>query len=99
MQVTVMITLRLKMDVAEDAAAVLHAVLEETRNMDGCLGVEVLEDQTEVGQFIFVERWTSQAHLDGYLAWRAGPATEALTAMMPLVADLTSVSYRQRTDI
>jgi quinol monooxygenase YgiN len=79
--------IHLKPDVVDEAPAVLHRILEETRAFDGCLGVRVIQDKDDPTHFIAVEEWESLAKDSAYREWRAGegaaPALPALLARAP----------------
>jgi len=76
--------LRLNPDALEQAPAVLHDVLEETRAFAGNLGVQVLVDDSDPSRWLVLEFWESAAHDAAYREFRAGPG--ALTDLAPLLA-------------
>lgn len=53
--------------------ALRHAVLaliEPTRQEDGCVQYDLHVHSSDPGRFLFYENWTSQAHLDRHAASR-----------------------------
>jgi len=48
---------------AAELETALTALAQEVRSIPGCLGVELLRDAGDGGQFTFIEKWTSiEAH-------------------------------------
>ena len=48
----------------------LRALLPDTRNKDGCEGVEVTTNLDDADNLVLVERWATRKHYENYLAWR-----------------------------
>jgi quinol monooxygenase YgiN len=48
----------------------LRALLPDTRNKDGCQGVEVTTNLDDADNLVLVERWATRKHYENYLAWR-----------------------------
>ena len=48
----------------------LRALLPNTRNKDGCQGVEVTTNLDDADNLVLVERWETRKHYENYLAWR-----------------------------
>jgi quinol monooxygenase YgiN len=48
----------------------LRGVLPETRDKDGCLGVEVHVNQDNRDNVLLVMQWASRQHYETYRAWR-----------------------------
>jgi quinol monooxygenase YgiN len=47
-----------------------RAILPDTRNKDGCQGVEVTTNLDNADNLVLVERWASRKHYENYLSWR-----------------------------
>jgi quinol monooxygenase YgiN len=47
-----------------------RALLPDTRNKDGCQGVEVTINLDDADNLVLVERWETRKHYENYLAWR-----------------------------
>jgi quinol monooxygenase YgiN len=47
-----------------------RALLPDTRNKDGCQGVEVPTNLENADNLLLVERWATRKHYENYLAWR-----------------------------
>lgn len=54
--------MRAKEGGAQAAIDALTDLAREIRPLDGCLGFEILQDQADPLQFIFIERWESIDH-------------------------------------
>ena len=48
----------------------LRALLPDTRNKDGCEGVEVTTNLDDADNVVLVKRWATRKHYENYLAWR-----------------------------
>ena len=50
----------------------LRALLPDTRNKDGCEGVEVTTNLDDADNLVLVERWATRKHYENYAAaaWR-----------------------------
>jgi len=72
-----------------EAPDVLRATLADTRNFDGCLGVDVLIDTDDSTHFVLVEKWASLEHDAAYREWRAGPGKSPLGDILAGVPVLT----------
>jgi quinol monooxygenase YgiN len=47
-----------------------RALLPDTRNKDGCQGVEVTTNLNNADNLVLVQRWATRKHYENYLAWR-----------------------------
>ncbi len=52
----------------EQVKAILMGLIESTRQEQGCIQYQLLQNDTEPTDFTFVEEWTSNAALDAHLA-------------------------------
>ena len=52
-----------------------RTLLPDTRNKDGCQGVEVTINLDDADNLVLVERWATRKHYENYLAWRHSVAT------------------------
>lgn len=52
----------------EEVKSVLIGIIEPTRQEDGCIVYELLQNQDDPTDFTFVEEWESQSLLDAHLA-------------------------------
>jgi quinol monooxygenase YgiN len=54
-------------DTVEEVKSVLLALIEPTRQEEGCIVYELLQNQDDPTDFTFVEEWESQALLNVHL--------------------------------
>ena len=91
MAITVLLEMRVKPETLDQGLHdELHAILSDTRAFEGCLGVEVLIDNTDPTHIVAVERWESEAHDAAYRAWRAGEGQSNLASLLAAPPVLTN---------
>ncbi|MFI8194157.1 putative quinol monooxygenase [Streptomyces sp. NPDC085946] len=95
--VSVIGTLRLRADRADEARKVIASVVERTHQEPGCLTYAVHEFAGDPLTLVVIEKWASQQDLDGHNAapWLAeafGRAGELLTGA-PEIRILTPLGY------
>ncbi len=56
----------------DEALAVYQRILKDTRALEGCQSVDVVQDIDDATHVQFVEYWDSLEHLGAYRDWRAG---------------------------
>lgn len=78
MPITAFLDIHVKTESLAVAAVVLRETLADTRNFDGCLGVDVLMDTDDPTHFVLLEKWASLEHDAAYRQWRAGPGASQL---------------------
>jgi quinol monooxygenase YgiN len=95
---TAILELQLKPDSVEEGLKVVHKILGETREFDGCLGVTVIQDSSDPAHLVAIEEWESLEKDAAYREWRAGDG-----AMPDLAAQLAGapnlVVGEARTDL
>ena len=82
---TVFLEVRFRDDVGQDAIdAAVRETLAQTAGFAGNESLEVLVDDADPTRAVVLERWTTAADHDAYVAWRATPegAPEALGAVL-----------------
>jgi quinol monooxygenase YgiN len=84
---TALLELRIKPDSVDEGLEVVHRILGETREFDGCLGVTVIQDSSDPAHLVAIEEWESPEKDAAYREWRAGdgamPDLAALLAGPP----------------
>ncbi|KAA1380081.1 putative quinol monooxygenase [Aeromicrobium fastidiosum] len=95
---TIIATLDLRFDPArlDEARALMHGVLDDTRAFDGNLGVDVLVDVNDPAHWVAYETWESPEHDAAYREFRAGPG--AVAAMPPLLAAAPVLTWLEVDD-
>ncbi|MDP4335126.1 antibiotic biosynthesis monooxygenase family protein [Curtobacterium sp. A7_M15] len=85
MSMTVLLEVQLRSDVSpETVEAAIRETLAQTAAFTGNESLEVLVDDTDPSRVVVVERWTTPADHDAYVAWRGTPegAANALAAVV-----------------
>ena len=99
MALTAFLDLKLKPESLDKAKEVMSKVLADTRAFDGCLGVDVLVDNTDESHWVVVEKWESLDADKAYRAWRATPEG-AISDLGPLLAGAPGLtSYTLDPDV
>ena len=70
MAVTVTLAFSVKPERAEEFKSLLRDLLLDTRAHEGCIKVDVYQDQDNPSYIYLVEGWQSKAHQQRYQAWR-----------------------------
>ena len=96
MACTVVLEIQLKADMIDAGKETFKAILPDTRADDGCIGVDVIENQDQAGNLILVESWESRAKYEKYLGWRA--ETGALEKLGALCDGAPSIRYFDAVD-
>lgn len=74
MSITALLELNFSSEVLDQARDVMRRVLDETRNFEGCNGIEVLVDVDNKTRWTIVERWESEEHDQTYRSFDQGRA-------------------------
>ncbi|OIH96499.1 putative quinol monooxygenase [Curtobacterium sp. MCBA15_001] len=85
MTMTVFLEVRLRDDLpATTIESAIRETLAQTRAFTGNESLEVLVDDADATRLVVLERWTTAADHDAYVAWRATPEgkAEALAAIL-----------------
>lgn len=85
MTMTVFLEVRLRDDLpATTIESAIRETLAQTRAFTGNESLEVLVDDDDATRLVVLERWTTAADHDAYVAWRATPEgkAEALAAIL-----------------
>ena len=65
---TVVAEMKAKPGKEEDLRRAVLALIEPTRNEEGCVQYDLHAHTSDPGRFVFYENWTSRDHLDRHLA-------------------------------
>jgi quinol monooxygenase YgiN len=82
---TVVAEFRAKPGKEEDLRRVTLALVEPTRQEDGCVQYDLHVSTQHAGRFVFYENWVSREHLDRHAA--SAHIREFRTAVADLLAD------------
>ncbi|HCL26561.1 MAG: antibiotic biosynthesis monooxygenase [SAR202 cluster bacterium] len=91
MPVTVTLTFSVKPEMAPEFISLLESLLPDTRAYDGCLRVDVYQDQDSPGRILLVEDWESKQHQQRYQSWRDESGIAEVVG--PFLAGEPSFSY------
>ena len=95
--VTVTLTFTVKPERAAEFISLLKSLLPATRAYDGCLRVDVYQDQGNAGSILLVEDWTSKQHQEKYQKWR--DETGIAEVVGPFLAGDPSFRYLDHLDV
>ncbi|WIB76148.1 antibiotic biosynthesis monooxygenase family protein [Curtobacterium sp. MCPF17_002] len=85
MSMTVLLELQLRSDLpTETVETAIRETLAQTGAFAGNESLEVIVDDADPTRVVVVERWTTSADHDAYVAWRATP--EGASALRDVVA-------------
>lgn len=70
MATTVILEAKTKSGTGNDVLAKLKDILPDTRSYDGCISLDVYQEQDDSDTLVMVEQWESKSHYEKYLNWR-----------------------------
>ncbi len=97
MSCTVLLEIQLKPDVIDIAKGAFKELLPDTRAYDGCLGLDVVENQDSPGNLVLIEIWETRAKYEAYLGWRK--ETGALDQMAEMCVSEPSIRFFDTVDV
>jgi len=97
MAVTVTLAFLVIPERTDEFKTLLRELLPDTRAYDGCLKVDVYEDQDNPGCIYLVEDWETKAHQQKYQAWRDESGIAEVVG--PLLAGEPKFNYFDKQDI
>ena len=97
MAITVTLTFSIKPERTEEFKSLLESLLPDTRAYDGCLRVDVYQDQDSPGTVLLIEDWTSKEHQQKYQAWRDEIGTGAVVG--PFLVGEPQFKYLDKLDV
>lgn len=87
----VMLEVRAKAGTGNDLINIFEQILPDTRAYDGCISVDVYQNQDEPDIVVLVEQWQTRAHYEKYFAWRE--ETGAIAQLGQLLDGPPSLRY------
>ncbi len=97
MAVTVTLAFSIKPERAEEFKSLLRDLLPDTRAYEGCIRVDVYQDQDDPGYIYLVEDWQSKVHQQKYQAWR--DESGIADTVGPLLAGEPRFNYFDKLEI
>ena len=70
MATTVMLEVKTKSGLGNEIVANLKEILPDTRSYDGCLSLNVYQNQDDADTVVIVSQWESKDKYETYLNWR-----------------------------
>lgn len=97
MSVTVILEMQSKTESIDELKSTFESILLDTRNYDGCVGVQVIGNQDDPLNLVLLETWESREKYEKYLGWRT--ETGALDALGAMLSQPPSIRYYDNLDI
>ena len=97
MAVTVLVNFVAKPEANDQLMAMMKDALPHTREYDGCLGVEAVNNLDRNGDLVLIEKWETREKYDAYMAWRV--ETGMIDAVGPMLEGEPSIKYYETVDI
>lgn len=90
MSVVALLDLTVKPGCSAEAVRVLGAILAETMERPGSLGVDIVRDASNPDHLVLVERWRSAEDDEAYRQWRRSlPPNAEFAALLDAAPQLT----------
>ena len=70
MTCTIILEAKAKTGTGSDLVGLFRQILPDTRAYDGCMSVDVYQNQDDKDVVVLVEQWQSRSHYETYFAWR-----------------------------
>ena len=93
--VTVVVEIRAKKDTGNSLVSIFKKVLPLTRESDGIISIELVQNQDDPDALIFIERWETRDHYEKYLAERTEAG--ALETLAELIEGELNIRYFDQT--
>ena len=83
MSVKLIFDLQVKPEEVEGLIKTLKVILVDTRNYEGCIKVELYQNQDNANNLTLIQKWETRQNYETYFAWREEiGAIESLTAAL-----------------
>lgn len=82
---------KVKNESAEELPIFLRKILPDTRGYDGCVSINVVQNQDEPTEFAVLEQWNTRQHYEDYLNWRT--ETGVLDELLIMVEGEPSIRF------
>ena len=96
MAVTVLLELKAKSGTGDAMVGVFKSILPDTRAYEGCISVDVLQNQDDPDTLVLVEVWEAKENHEKYMGWRA--ETGLVDQLMAAVENPPSIRYFETAD-
>lgn len=92
----VLVEVKAKVGTGDDLVGLFREILPDTRAYDGCISVDVYQNQDDTDVVVLVEQWQTRAHYEKYFAWRE--ETGAVAQLVERLEGPPSLRYFDPTD-
>ena len=96
MSVLVLLEAPVKSEDVFNMKSYMAEILPDTREYNGCQGVDVYFNTEDAGNMVLVEYWDSRAHYEKYVGWRT--ETGVMDKIGTVLAGPPSIRYFERAD-
>ncbi|MDA0231619.1 MAG: antibiotic biosynthesis monooxygenase [Proteobacteria bacterium] len=96
MAVTILLEVKAKKGTGNDLLATMKAILPDTRSYDGCISLNVYQNQDDSDVIALAENFESKAHYEKYVAWRV--ETGVMQQLGDALAEPPSIRFFDLTD-
>ena len=93
--VTVIVEIRAKKDTGNNLVSTFKKVLPLTRDSDGIISIELVQNQDDPDVLVFIERWETRDHYEKYFAERTEAG--ALETLAELIEGELNIRYFDQT--
>ena len=93
--VTVILEIRAKEGTGNNLVSTFKKVLPLTRESDGIISIELVQNQNDPDVLVFIERWETRDHYEKYLAERTEAG--ALETLAELIEGELNIRYFDQT--
>jgi len=93
--VTVIVEIRAKKGTGDDLVSTFKRFLPFTRESNGIISIELIQNQDDPDALLFIERWETRNHYEQYLAERTEDG--ALEALAELIEGDLIIRYFDQT--
>ena len=69
-QIFVILQLKIKTGLESECIKELNNLLSDTRAFEGCKALYFVQNQDDLSNLEFIEKWDSKEHYEKYLQWR-----------------------------
>ena len=93
--VTVILELRARQGTGNDLVSTFKKVLPLTRESEGIISIELIQNQDDPDALVFIERWETRRHYEQYFAARKEAG--ALDTLADVIEGELSIRYFNQT--
>jgi quinol monooxygenase YgiN len=96
MSVTILLDAQVKPEAVNKMISFLKEILPDTREYEGCQGIEVQQNQEDSSNLVMVEEWESRQLYEKYIGWRT--ETGVMDKIGSMLSQPPSIRYFDQVD-